>query len=188
MRTTLLTGLALLIAGVAVVLVSSGLDLELESTALMGLGIGATLALVPDRTPLLRVAGFAAGFVAAWLGYFMRAGLLPDTAGGRAVAIAVVIALCVAVAAATFNRVPLWATLLGAGALAGGYETIYTAAASEVVTTSVSAVTTVLLTVAVGFLAAGLAGPQPGPAARSRHTRPQDEPTDRLETMMETPR
>ena len=79
MRKTLLIGLAVLVAGVLVLMLSSGLDLELESTALMGVAIGAVLALVPDRSAVMRIAGFLAGFAAAWIGYLVRAGYLPDT-------------------------------------------------------------------------------------------------------------
>src|SRR5690349_13875299 len=93
MRRTLVAGLVLALAAVLVVLVSSGLDLELESVALLGGALGAVVALVPDRTPLVRLSGFAGGFVAAWVGYVVRAALLPDTAGGRAVAVGLVLAL-----------------------------------------------------------------------------------------------
>lgn len=72
--------------------------------------------------------------------------------------------------------------------MAGGYESIYELAPSEVVETSMTAVTTILFTVAVGFFAAALAGPQPG--ARpfpGQHNTKQDE-TTKLDAMMETPR
>lgn len=186
MRTTLLTGLALLIGGVAVVLIGSGM--ELESTALLGVAIGAAVALVPDRAPAVRLGGFLAGFLAAWIGYFVRAALLPDTSGGRAVAVALVLVLCVGLAAVTLNRLPLWSTLLGAAALAGGYEATYAASPAEIVDTSVSAVTTLLITVAVGFLAAALVAP-PAATSRPAGARRQDG-ADRtnLDSMMENAR
>ena len=84
MRKSLVAGLVLAVAAVLVVWVSSALDLELESVALLGAALGAVVALVPDRTPLIRLCGFFAGFVAAWIGYAMRAQFLPDSAGGRA--------------------------------------------------------------------------------------------------------
>lgn len=186
MRTTLLTGLALMVAGVAAILIGSGLDLELESAALLGVAIGAVLALAPDRTPVVRIGSFAAGLVIAWVGYFIRAGLLPDTSAGRAVVVAIVLALCTAVAVATMNRAPLWAVLLGAASLAGAYEARYAAAPSEVVDTSVTAVTTILVTVALGFLAAALVAPQPPAAVGSapRRRNKDDEDTTQLEAMM----
>jgi hypothetical protein len=170
MRATISTGFALLVGGVAIVLLSSGLDLELESTALMGVAMGAVVALMPDRTPVTRILAFATGFVIALIGYFVRAALLPDTAGGRAVALALVIALCVAAAAGSFDRLSLWGTLLGAAALAGGYESSYAAAPSEVVDTSLSSATAILLTFAVGFLCASLGGGTTREAA-DRHRR-----------------
>ena len=172
MRKTLLAGLVLAVAAVLVVLVSATFDLELESVALLGAALGAVIALVPDRTPLVRLAGFAGGFVAAWIGYVMRAAMLPDSAGGRAVAVAVVVILCVAITAISMNRLPLWTTLLGTAALAGAYEFTYAAAPPEVASTSVSTATTLLFNVAVGFLAAALISPAEGSAVASRHKRP----------------
>ena len=135
MRRTLFSGVILAIAGAVVVYVSSALDLELESAALLGGALGAVLALVPDRTPLARLGGFAGGFLAAWVGYALRAQFLPDSAGGRAVAVAVVVLLCVGITAASMNRLPLWSTLLGTAALAGAYEFTYAAAPPEMLST-----------------------------------------------------
>ncbi len=159
MRRTLLAGVVLAVAAVVVVLVSSALDLELESVVLLGAALGAVVALVPDRSPLVRLGGFAAGFVVAWVGYFIRAALLPDSDGGRAVAVGLVVLLCVGVTAASVGRLPLWSTLLGAAALAGAYEFTFNAAVSEVASTSLSTATTLLFTVAIGFLAAALVVP-----------------------------
>ena len=166
MRRTLVAGLVL---AVAVVLVSSGLDLELESVALLGGALGAVVALVPDRTPLVRLGGFAGGFVAAWVGYVVRAALLPDTAGGRAVAVGLVVLLCVGITAASMDRLPLWTTLLGTAALTGAYEFTFAAAPPELASTSVSTATTLLFNVAVGFLAAALVAPP----SRSRSEVPE---------------
>lgn len=172
MRKTLLAGLVLTVAAVLVVLASAWFDLELESVALLGAALGAVIALVPDRTPVVRLAGFFAGFIAALIGYFVRAALLPDTAGGRAVAVGLVVLLCVAIAAASMNRLPLWTTLLGTAGLTGAYEFTYAAAPPEVASTSMSTATILLFTVAVGFLAAALIAPAEGPAPESRHKRP----------------
>ncbi|HET6625576.1 MAG TPA: hypothetical protein VFG63_04245 [Nocardioidaceae bacterium] len=168
MRKTLLAGLVLALAAVVVVWLSATFDLDLESAALLGAALGAVIALVPDRSPLVRLAGFAGGFVAAFIGYVMRATLLPDTAGGRAVAVAVVVILCVAITAASMNRLPLWTTLLGTAALAGAYEFTYAAAPPEMASTSVSTATTLLFNVAVGFLAAAIVAPNEGAVRGSR--------------------
>lgn len=84
MRRNFLSGLALAIAAVLVVVLSATFDLELESVALLGAALGAVVALVPDRGPGARLAGFAFGFAIAWIGYVARALLLPDTSSGRA--------------------------------------------------------------------------------------------------------
>ncbi len=187
MRKTLLVGLVLTLAAIAVVLVSAAFDLELEPVALLGVAIGAVVALVPDRTPIMRLAGFAAGFVAAWVGYLLRAGLLPDSAAGRAVAVGVVIVLAVAVSALTFGRVPLWSALLGAAALAGAYEHTYAAAPPEVASTSMSAATVLLFTAAVGFLATAItapAGEQPVERGHRADRRLDDSETTSFDDIM----
>jgi hypothetical protein len=177
MRRTLLAGVVLAAAAVLVVLVSSALDLELESVALLGGALGAVIALVPDRTPLVRLGGFAAGFLAAWIGYVVRAALLPDTAGGRAVAVGLVVLLCVGVTAVSAGRLPLWTTLLGTAALTGAYEFTFAAAPPELASTSVSTATTLLFNVAVGFLAAALVAPHT-PGDPARHARTADPARD----------
>ena len=175
MRRTLVAGLVLAVAAVLVVLVSSGLDLELESVALLGGALGAVVALVPDRSALARLGGFAGGFVAAWIGYVVRAAMLPDTAGGRAVAVGLVVLLCVGITAVSMDRLPLWTTLLGTAALTGAYEFTYAAAPPELATTSVSTATTLLFNVAVGFLAAALVAPHSRPGT-SHRTDEADQP------------
>jgi hypothetical protein len=164
MRKTIFAGLVLALAAALVMWLSAVFDLELESVVLLGVAVGAVVALVPDRTPLVRFLGFAAGFLAAWVGYFVRAALLPDTASGRAVAVGLVLLLCVGVVALTAGRLPLWSALLGAAALAGGYEYTYAAAPPEVATTSVSAATSLLVCIAVGYLVAATVAPQAGVA------------------------
>ena len=188
MRNTMLVGAALVLAAVVVVVVSAVFDLELESVALLGAATGAVVALIPDRTPLMRLAGFAGGVLAAWIGFFLRAALLPDSTGGRAVAVALVVILAVAIAAVSMNRIPLWAPLLGAAALAGAYEYTYAAAPPEVASTSVSAVTALLFTAAIGFLAAALAAPRDSAPVEPQHREParhdDDDETRSLDDLM----
>ena len=187
MRRTILAGLLLALAAALVMWLSAALDLELESVVLLGAALGAVVALVPDRTPLVRFLGFAAGFLAAWVGYFVRAALLPDTAGGRAVAVGLVLLICVGVVAATVGRLPLWSTLLGAAALAGGYEYTYAGAPPEVAATSVSAATSLLVCIAVGYLVAAIVAPQAGLAGvRPRpHTSDDDLENASFDDLME---
>lgn len=172
MRRTLVAGVVLAAAAVLVVALGAALDLDLESVALLGAALGAVVALVPDRTPLVRLAGFGAGFLAAWAGYVVRAALLPDTTSGRAVAVGLVVLLCVGITALSLGRLPLWSTLLGTAALAGAYELTFAAAPPELASTSVSTATTLLFNVAVGFLAAALVAPAE-PAYRHGPARPE---------------
>jgi hypothetical protein len=159
MRRTILAGVVLALAAMVVVVLGNALDLDLESVALLGAAMGAVVALVPDGTPGVRLSGFAAGFVVAWVGYLVRAQFLPDTAGGRAVAVGLVVLVCVGLVAASAHRLPLWTVLLGAGAFAGAYEFSFDQAPPEVLSTSMSTATTMALDVAIGFLAAAFFSP-----------------------------
>lgn len=150
MRAYLFTGGLLTLAAVLLVGLGASLDLDLEGVALVGLTAGAVLALVPDRGPLQRCSGFAAGFVLTWLGYVARAAVLPDTSAGRAVALAGIIVAGTLVVA--LFRLPLWSMLLGAGTLAGSFEAAFTLSPPEVADTSLAAVTAVLVAVGAGFL------------------------------------
>ena len=174
MRKDLLVGLVLTVAAVLAVFVSGWFDLELEPVALLGVALGAVVALVPDRTPLMRLAGFFGGFVVAWVGYLVRAAMLPDSTGGRAVAVGLVVVLAVAIAAFSLGRIPLWSTLLGAAALAGAYEHTYAAAPPEVASTSVSTATAVMFAVAIGFLATALMAPATQQPVERAHRAPRE--------------
>jgi hypothetical protein len=170
MRTSLLAGLSLALTTALAVLVSSWFDLQIESVALLGAAAGAVLALVPDTTPLARLGGALLGMVASLVGFVLRATVLPDSAGGRAVAVAIVVLLCTAVAVLTFQRIALWAPLLGAAVFAGAYERVYAAAPPELPETSVSTLTAVLVSMAVGFLATIWAAPRGSSAESDDHT------------------
>lgn len=155
MKRHILAGLVLALLTAAIVLFSGP---ELQSVALLGAALGGALGLVPDRSPAQRAGGFAVGFVAAWLGYALRAAALPDAAAGRALAVLVVLALCLAVAGLTRGRLPLWSALLGAAAMAGAYEATYAGDPSSFVTTSATTATSILLAAGAGFLATSLLG------------------------------
>lgn len=187
MRKTLLVGVVLTVTAVLVVLVGAALDLKLEPVAFLGVGLGAVVALVPDRTPLMRLVGFAAGFVVAWVLYLVRAAMLPDSTGGQAVMFGIVMALAVVIAAVSMGRIPLWSTVLGAGGFAGAYERTFAAAIPEAATTSATVGTGLLLATAVGFLAAALVAPRDAaPAAHARRERPvrDDDTNHRLDDLM----
>lgn len=159
MRTTMLSGLLLAAAAFLTILVGEALDLDIESTALLGVAAGAVVVLVPDASVGRRLAGFALGVVVTVIGYFVRAAVLPDTSSGRAVFAFLVIALCVGVVALSVGKLPFWSALLGAAVFAGAFETTYDAAPPRVLDNSISTLTALGLCIAVGFLAAGLWGP-----------------------------
>lgn len=130
------------------------LGADLAAVALLGVGAGAALGLVGDRSPGERALAFLVGFLAAWLGYALRAGLLPDVPAGRGLAAVVVVALITAAATASADRLPLWSGLLGAAAFAGAYELVFAADPTAFVSESTTAATSVLLATAIGFVVA----------------------------------
>lgn len=160
MRRHILAGAFLAVLTTLIVLLSDVLGLGVQGVALLGAALGGALGLVPDRSPVQRVGAFAVGFAAAWLGYLLRAAVLPDAAAGRAVAVLIVLTVCLVVAGATRGRLPLWAMLLGAAAIAGAYEAAYALDPSAVLTTSPATATSVLVAAGAGFLATALLGPE----------------------------
>jgi hypothetical protein len=149
---TLVTGAALAVAAFLLADQGAIFGADLPQVALLGAAAGAVLGLVPDRMAAARLGGFLTGFLSAWVGYALRAGVLPDIPMGRAIAAVVVVALITAVAVATGNRLPLWAGFLGAATLLGSYETTFAATPTSFVSDSMTAVTTSLLAAALGFL------------------------------------
>ena len=174
LRTCVAGGALALVAGV---LADQGsvLGADLPHTALLGAALGAVVGLVPDRTLAGRVGGFLMGFVAAWLGYALRAGYLPDIPMGRAIAAVAVVAVVTGVAVLTNGRLPLWSGLVGVGALLGAYETTFTQTPTTFLADSLTAVTTVLVAGAFGILASTLAEDVSGVEEAVAHQ--QGEPT-----------
>ena len=154
-------GLVLAVMAALVVGLGEFLGLDLQHVALLGAALGGVIGLVPDRAPWERIVGFAVGFVFAWIGFAVRAAVLPDSSGGRAVAAFLVLAASAWwSSAATLTRLPLWSMLVGAAAIVGAYEETYTNAPSQFVHESPTAATTVLLAAALGYLATAFLGPQ----------------------------
>jgi signal transduction histidine kinase len=170
---SLVTGASLVVAVVVVIGVSSAMDLEIEPYALAGVLAGGVVALIPERSAFARLGAFAIGFVASWIGFVLRAALLPDSESGRAVAAVAALAICLVAVAISRTRLPLVAMLVGVALLAAAYETDFVASEAEVVDSSLNAVTALLVAVAVGFAVAALtatkraavAVPAPSPAA-----------------------
>jgi hypothetical protein len=159
MRRTLVTGGLLAVFAALLAQFGGALGLEEIRSALLGAALGAALGLVPGNDAALpRAVGFLVGFALGWIGYALRAGVLPDTGSGRAVAAFLVIAVLTGVCAATLGWMPLWSGLLGIAAIAGAYEFAFGLDPTAFTTESVTAATTVLLAAAVGFLVGALAG------------------------------
>lgn len=158
MRRTAVGGIILAATAFLMILVGQALDLNLEQVAVTGAALGAVVALVPDRPPLFRVAGAAVGFLIAWGGYGVRAGLLPDTSTGRALAALLVLLVLTGVSLATLTRIPLWSLLVGAAAMTAAYETTFMILPSAFPYESPTAATQMALAAGVGYLAASFLG------------------------------
>jgi hypothetical protein len=157
MRRTLITGGLLAVFAALLAQFGGALGLDEVRSALLGAALGAVLGLVPGvDSPVSRAVGFVAGFVLAWIGYALRAGVLPDTGAGRAVAAFLVIVVLTGICAATMGWLSLWSGLLGVGALAGAYEFAFGIDPTAFTSESVTAATTVLLAASVGFLVGGV--------------------------------
>jgi hypothetical protein len=157
MRRTLITGGLLAVFAALLAQFGGALGLDEVRSALLGAALGAVLGLVPGvDSPVSRAVGFMVGFVLAWIGYGLRAGVLPDTGAGRAVAAFLVIVVLTGICAATMGWLTLWTGLLGVGALAGAYEFAFGIDPTAFTSESVTAATTVLLAASVGFLVGGV--------------------------------
>lgn len=170
MGARLASGLVLAAVAALVIGLSDVLGLDLQHVALLGAALGGALGLIPHRPDWGKLAGFGVGFVVAWLGFALRAAVLPDAASGRAVAALIVVALLAVMAAVSGGRLPLWSGLLGAAAIVGAYEEVYTTAPSQFVAESPAAATTVLLAAALGYLATSLL---PAIRPEGRHAGPE---------------
>ena len=188
MRRETLIGGCLAVAAALLILASDWLDFEMEAVALFGVAMGAIVALVPSGSAMTRLMGFLAGFVIAWAGFIFRAQFMPDTSAGRAVYAFVIVLLCTGLALATGRRIQLWSVLLGAAAFTGAYEYTYNAAPPEILSSSVSIATSLLLSAGVGWLAVSWFAPEPPRAddPDGRDARPADHDHVPLTTMMET--
>lgn len=153
MRRSMIAGLVLAVFAALIIGLGELFGFDLQHVALLGAAIGGALGLIRHPYAWGRIAGFLVGFLAAWVGFALRAAVLPDSAAGRAVAAFLVILICALACGFSQGRLPLWSALLGAAAIVGAYEEIYTNAPSQFVSQSVEAGTTVLLAVAFGYLA-----------------------------------
>ncbi len=158
MNSRVIKGVVLAVFGALTIALGHVFGLDLDQVALLGLTLGAVIGLVPDRSLVERMIGFAVGFALAWIGYGLRAGMLPDTATARAVVVFGVIVVAMLICVATGSRIPLWSALIGMAAMVGAYEQTYAATPSLFVSDSPTAATTVLLACAMGVIGSMLLG------------------------------
>ena len=188
MRRSLIAGLTLAAFAALIIGLGQLFGLDLQAVALLGAALGGVLGLVPHPFPLGKLGGFVLGFVVAWVGYALRAAVLPDSATGRAVAAFLVVAVIATACAVSAEHVPLWSGLLGAAAIAGAYEEVYTNAPSQFLKESPTAATTILLAAALGYLATTLVaeGVGAGAARESRRVRRADDdvPNDQIDVLL----
>lgn len=113
------------------------------------------------------------GAVAWWAGIAIRAGFLPDTKSALMISAVVAVAICTIAAAASRERLPLWAGFAGIALFAGIYEPIFAAEPTKFLAQSPLALASVVVAVGLGSLAAivadlvAAARPQRTPAAAS---------------------
>lgn len=154
MRKVLVTGALIGIAAALAVLLGGVLGQSMQQLGLLAVALGGVLILARARTWWAAPAGLAIGMVVAWVGYGLRALVLPDSAGGRAVAALLVVLVTSGIMAFSAERIPLWSGLAGIVAMVAGYERAYTDAPSAFLTESPSAFTTMLVGIGLGFFAA----------------------------------
>jgi hypothetical protein len=182
-------GAILAVVAFFLILFGDALNLDLERAGLVGVALGAVVALVPDRNPLLRAAGAVLGFLIMWGGYAIRVSILPDTDMGRALTALIVILVLMAVSVATLNNVPLWSLLVGAAAMGAAYETTFMTLPSAFPYESPTAATQMALAAGVGFLAASFLAPTSEPGGsesipKQRPDRSDEEPSTKLDSLM----
>jgi len=188
-RLEILSGVALAFAAALAVMLGALFGLDLDHAALLGVALGAVVGLVPQGRSVHRLAGFGAGLGLAWVGYLLRAAVLPDSESGRAVAAAAVVLGCLLIHLVSRHRLPGWSMLVGVAALVGAYEETFTAAPPQFLDQSVSAVTTVVLAAAVGYLVSAVFVPDPKPDAAPDGDESDSAPGHTLDDLMtETPR
>lgn len=153
MKSTLIFGVVLaVLAGVAVLL-GDLLVLDLRNV-ILGAGIGAVLGSIPERSPILRIAGFLIGIVIAWVAYAVRATLLPVSVWSVVIVAVGTVLLLTVVAVVSAGRIPLWTLLLGAVGMIGAYEWSFLDSPTDFINQSLAAMASLILTAGVGVVAA----------------------------------
>lgn len=103
------------------------------------------------------IAAVLVGAVAWWIAIALRAGVLADATSSRVIAAVVAVGLCTAVAVASRERLPLWASLVGIATFGALYEPLFADEPTKFLTQSTLALTTVVVAVGIGALTAVIA-------------------------------
>ncbi|HVM21490.1 MAG TPA: hypothetical protein VM307_16145 [Egibacteraceae bacterium] len=149
--------LVVLLAGIAFV----GGPLAIDSA--WPLLLGAAVALVPGPRVLGRAVAFGVGLVTCWVAFALRAGMLPDVPGGRAVFLILPVAVVTVAAVVSGGRLALWAGLAGVATYGAAYQAAFVASPTDFATQSVATMTSVLLATAMGAVVAMLVRPSREP-------------------------
>lgn len=151
-------GSAVAVAAAVLLAYGSSLGADLPKVALLAAAAGAVLGLVPGGPgdTAARAVSYLGGFAAVAVGLSLLRSSLPDVPTGRAISAVVVVSLVTAMAAATGDRLPLWAALLGVATLTGAFQTVLGGASTGTTTTVVTAATSALVASALAFLATTL--------------------------------
>lgn len=165
MKRLLISGAVLAALAFLLILKSDAVGLDVSLYGLFGLAAGGVLASMTGGTPGTRAGGFVLGFVVAWAAYALRAGFLPDTASGHAVASTLALVILTVAAAVARSRTLFSTSLLGVVALVGSYEKTFSLAPDQFLNQSPTAATTVLLATGLGFLGVIVAADLTGAAA-----------------------
>jgi hypothetical protein len=147
----LIRGAVLALVAAILALAGGALGIDTLWPVLLAAAVGVAAA---SSLSVGRGAAFIGGALIGWVAMAIRAGLLPDTAFGRAIVVVLAIAVITAIAAATADLAPMWAGLAGYALFAAYYEPVYTASPTTFVADSTAAMVTVLLATAFGFGAA----------------------------------
>lgn len=111
------------LAVVAGFLIAGGALLGLAmGNVLVGVAAGAILALVREHTPVARIGAYVIGLVLTLVFYLLRLALLPQNWAGLAVSIFFLLLIFTVISGLTKGRLPLWAMILAAMVMSGGYE------------------------------------------------------------------
>ena len=152
MGRTFFSGAALFGAAALAVALDSLLGLGL-GFALLGIGVGGVLGLAGPGTILGRLLGYVIGVAVVLAAYVGRVLVGNSSDLGLLVGSAVIIGALTLMAAATKDRLPLWAGLLGAVTVIGTYEAAFEDAPQNILSELLPEVSTALVPVALAFLA-----------------------------------